>query len=208
MAKSNKQQLDELLGILEEVRGGTADPAPQQTVIPDDLPESGTTVVNNAPPPNMPPKKRDDLSINEKDDRELAETQRNLAQIDELIAVSKNVMQHVYGVVTSTDILDAATITAAAKLISETRALIAEHLTIQKDERDFLNKVQMESIKHRHQMELMEKKYELEQKRLQQKNPPLDAPMANVPTTQGATGGLKAYSSADMMRMLNEEDDQ
>ena len=228
--KSSKQQLDELLGILDDVKSSipqassTAVTAsvPTEQLIPDDLPDSGTAAVSAAPtPPPAPtvptpapqqatpptPVASQGLNVLEQDDHELAQTQRNLAEIDELIVVSKNVMNHVYGVVTSTDILDAATIAAAAKLINETRALIAEHLTIQKDERDFLNKVQMEEIKHRHQMELMEKKFELEQKRFQQKNPAMNAPANNVQpmTPASASNGMKAYSSADLRKMLEEE---
>ena len=241
MAKSSKQQLDELLGIMDELskeQKATPPPklpskaeqvGPPADIIPDDLPNSGTSQAVgqgvNVPPPSAPiqatqpqmpqsimpqqpqPPQPIDPTMNlmAKDDAELMATEKNLAEIDELIVVSKNVMQHVYGVVTSTDILDAATIAAAAKLISETRALIAEHLTIQKDERDYLNKVQMENIKHRHQMELMEKKFELEQKRFQQKNPALSAPANNVQPVTPASNGMKAYSSADLMKMISED---
>ncbi len=245
MAKSSKQQLDELLGIMDELsKEQKATPPPKlpskaeqvgsTNIIPDDLPDSGTSqavgqgvnvssssatpIQATQPqvpqqsimpqPPTQPPRPADPtMNLMAKDDAELMATEKNLQEIDELIVVSKNVMQHVYGVVTSTDILDAATIAAAAKLISETRALIAEHLTIQKDERDYLNKVQMENIKHRHQMELMEKRFELEQKRFQQKNPPIaNAPVANVTTPQGASqNGMKAYSSADLMKMISED---
>ena len=229
MPKTSKQQLDELLGILDDVKSTIvptnpppAPPSPEQ-VIPDDLPGSGTDSVQKAASftqqvvpapapggqstsiPQVQASSSDGLNIMAKDDAELMATEKNLAEIDELIAVSKNVMSHVYGVVTSTDILDAATIAAAAKLINETRALIAEHLTIQKDERDFLNKVQMEEIKHRHQMELMEKKFELEQKRFQQKNPALNAPANNVQPVSPASNGMKAYSSADLMKMISED---
>lgn len=237
MAKSNKQQLDELLGILDEVKASSPQPpstpaSPKaETIIPDDLPESGSNLVAGTvnltqPAPPAPPATPTppapvtatpippaasvppgEMDLMQKDDAEIVATQKNLEQIDDLIVVSKNVMQHVYGVVTSTDILDAATIAAAAKLISETRALIAEHLTIQKDERDFLNKVQMEAIKHRHQMELMEKKFELEQKRFQQKNPAMNAPANNVQpmTPTPASNGMKAYSSADLRKMLEDD---
>lgn len=212
MAKSNKQQLDELLGIMDELskKQDSSASAPVQPTIPDDLPESGTNSVKSASLGQAfqsPVQKPLDESMNimAKDDAELMATEKNLAEIDELIVVSKNVMQHVYGVVTSTDILDAATIAAAAKLISETRALIAEHLTIQKDERDYLNKVQMENIKHRHQMELMEKRFELEQKRFQQKNPALSAPANNVQPIAPASNGMKAYSSADLRKMLEQD---
>lgn len=242
MAKSSKQQLDELLGIMDELsKEQKAAPPPKlpskaeqvgpaTDIIPDDLPDSGTSQAVgqgvNIPSPNssvqvsqpqvpqqsiipqqpQPPRPIDPtMNLMAKDDAELMATEKNLAEIDELIVVSKNVMSHVYGVVTSTDILDAATIAAAAKLISETRALIAEHLTIQKDERDYLNKVQMENIKHRHQMELMEKKFELEQKRFQQKNPALSAPANNVQPIAPASNGMKAYSSADLMKMISED---
>lgn len=216
MAKTNKQQLDELLGIMDELSKKKTEPSPEPShpIIPDDLPDSGTEAVSmqagvqpeqTAPPPQpvQVPPAQDMIA---KDDAELMATEKNLQEIDELIVVSKNVMNHVYGVVTSTDILDAATISAAAKLISETRALIAEHLTIQKDERDYLNKVQMENIKHRHQMELMEKRFELEQKRFQQKNPALSAPANNAQPPAQPPNGMKAYSSADLRKMLEEED--
>lgn len=216
MAKTNKQQLDELLGIMDELSKKKTEPSPEpsQPIIPDDLPDSGTEAVSmqagvqpeQAAPPPQPVQVPPAQDMIAKDDAELMATEKNLQEIDELIVVSKNVMNHVYGVVTSTDILDAATISAAAKLISETRALIAEHLTIQKDERDYLNKVQMENIKHRHQMELMEKRFELEQKRFQQKNPALSAPANNVQPAAQPPNGMKAYSSADLRKMLEEED--
>lgn len=216
MAKTNKQQLDELLGIMDELSKKKTEPSPEpsQPIIPDDLPDSGTEAVSmqagvqpeQAPPSPQPVQIPPAQDMIAKDDAELMATEKNLQEIDELIVVSKNVMNHVYGVVTSTDILDAATISAAAKLISETRALIAEHLTIQKDERDYLNKVQMENIKHRHQMELMEKRFELEQKRFQQKNPAMNAPANNVQPPAQPPNGMKAYSSADLRKMLEEED--
>lgn len=214
MAKTNKQQLDELLGIMDELSKKKTEPSPEpsQPIIPDDLPDSGTEAVSMQaevqpvqPSPAKPVQQSSVGDLIAKDDAELMATEKNLQEIDELIVVSKNVMNHVYGVVTSTDILDAATISAAAKLISETRALIAEHLTIQKDERDYLNKVQMENIKHRHQMELMEKKFELEQKRFQQKNPALNAPANNVQPMTPASNGMKAYSSADLRKMIEDD---
>ena len=226
MAKSNKQQLDELLGILDEMKGGKAatPPPPPQPTIPDDLPESGTEAVSTTPPPvpkAMPPadtvnvpkpqvpvvKHADDgMLLEQADNNEVLETQRNLAEIDNILDIAKNVMQHVYGVVTSTDILDAATIAAAAKLINETRGLVQEHLEIQRAQREFLNKIQMEEIKHRHQMELMEKKFELEQKRYQQKNPPVaNAPANNVQPVSQVPAGMKSYSSADLRKMLDQD---
>jgi len=141
------------------------------------------------------------------DETEMVQTQKSLTEIDSLIEVAKQVITHVYTVVTSSDLLDAPTLTAAANLIKETRNLVQEHLEIQKSQRDFLNQIQMEQIKHQHQLELMEKKYELERLKFQAKNPPMAN--QNVPSQppQGGTGagGLKSYSSADMMRMLDEE---
>lgn len=213
MAKSNKQQLDELLGIMDELKASSGiEPEPPENPIPDDLPREGELMTPTVPKPSAPApvtsekevKRRDPNDLEDADLNELIETQKNLEEIDSILTIAKNVMQHVYSVVTSTDILDAATIAAAAKLISETRGLVDRHLEIQKTQREFLNKIQMEEIKHRHQMELMEKKFELEQKRFQQKNPALNAPASGIPNPPPAQPGMKAYSNADLMKMINE----
>ena len=134
-------------------------------------------------------------------------TLKSLNEVDSLIAIAKSVISHVYGVVTSSDILDASTLSAAAGLIRETRALVEQHLEVQKSERDFLNKMQMEELKHQHQLQLMEKKFELEKMKYQTQHPPeVNTNVSSVQPNKQPTGsdGLRSYSSADMMRMLDQ----
>ena len=216
----NKQKLDELLGIVSEMQkadpnefGNLINGITAENPIPDDIPEV-VVAENKTLTPQQPIVQNtadtqittSPNSLERLDETESIQTQKSLSEIDSLIVVAKNVINHVYSVVTSSDILDAQTISAAANLIKETRALVQEHLEIQKSQRDFLNKIQMEEIKHQHQIQLMEKKFELERLRFQTKNPP--AANQNVPNSQPnqSNNGLKSYSSADMMRMLNEED--
>ena len=232
--EENKRKLDELLGIASELaseNGGIDDyinGIGKENPIPNDIPGQEidlNTVFDDKgnitqSPHDVIDKLEEELTSKQNEIQDaltkqapggLQSVEMTMNEVDSLVDISKRLIQHVYSVITSADILDAATISAGASLIRETRGLIEKHLDVQKEQRNFINKIQLEELRHKHQIELMERRYELDAQKYQRQNPALDthstgSSLSNQPSG-GNGGNIKSYSTTDLMRMLDKDGD-
>lgn len=118
---------------------------------------------------------------------------KNLDNINELIELSKNVIKHLYTNIISTDLIDPELIQAAASFIESTRANISEYLAIYKDRQKFYEKIHLEMLKHKNNLEILEKKYELEAKKL-----------ANGNMLDGTAENLQSYDQTKLVKLLRD----
>jgi hypothetical protein len=112
----------------------------------------------------------------------LAKIGDNLKGIDELITLSTNLIKHLYTNIVSTDLIDAEVVDSAANLIAATHDNVAEYITLYRDREQFYEKVQLALLKHRHNLEYLERKYELEEKLRKAKADALSAMPENLQT--------------------------
>lgn len=103
----------------------------------------------------------------------------NLKGIDELISISTNLIKHLYTNIISTDLIDPELVEAAANLIKATHDNITEYIGLYKDREKFYERIQLEMLKHRNNLELLNKKYELESRKM---SDPLSADPENLQT--------------------------
>ncbi len=90
----------------------------------------------------------------------------NLKGIDELISISTNLIKHLYTNIISTDLIDPELVEAAANLIKATHDNITEYIGLYKDREKFYERIQLEMLKHKNNLELLNKKYELESRKM------------------------------------------
>lgn len=109
----------------------------------------------------------------------VARLRDNLKGIDELVSLSTNLIKHLYTNIISTDLIDPELIEAAANLIKATHDNIAEYIDLYKDREKFYERIQLEMLKHKNNLELLNKKYELESRKL---SDPLSADPENLQT--------------------------
>lgn len=84
------------------------------------------------------------------------------SNIQELIGVSKNMIQHVYDNIVSTDLIDARLVTAAAQFIKECRASVESYLTLYQDRLKFFDKIRLMQLEQEQKKELLEMRFKHE----------------------------------------------
>ena len=107
-------------------------------------------------------------------------------------------IKHLYTNIISTDLIDPEIVQAAASFIETTRANISEYLEIYKERQKFFEKIQFEAIKHQHNLEILERKYELEAKRMSSSNSGILSANAE---------NLQVFDQTKLIRMLNDVED-
>lgn len=85
--------------------------------------------------------------------------------IEDLVDSTKQMIVNVYSIISSCDVLDSETVSAAASLIGETRQLLAEYTSLYKQRVKFFDQVKLEMLKQRHRMELLQMKEEMEKRK-------------------------------------------
>lgn len=128
--------------------------------------------------------------------------------IEDLVDTTKQMIGTVYSIISSCDVLDSETVSAAASLITSTKQLIAEYLGLYKQRVKFFDNVKMETLKQQHRLELMERKYQLDEEKWNRQN--------TKPTeAEDITGkggdvppGMVEAGSVDMLKLLQEMDDE
>ena len=129
--------------------------------------------------------------------------------IEDLVDTTKSMLGNVYGIISSCDVLDSETVSAAASLIGETRQLIAEYTGLYKQRVKFFDNVKMEMLKQKNKEDLMRLKYQLDREKeewkMKNKTPVADA---NVVDSQEVPPGMVSFGTDDMLKMLKEMEDE
>ena len=128
--------------------------------------------------------------------------------IEDLVDTTKQMIGTVYSIISSCDVLDSETVSAAASLITSTKQLIAEYLGLYKQRVKFFDNVKMEMMNQDHRLELLREKYRLEEEK---QNRLMSKPVeAQDVTGQGGNvpPGMVEAGSVDMLKLLEEIDDE
>ena len=129
--------------------------------------------------------------------------------IEDLVDTTKSMLGNVYGIISSCDVLDSETVSAAASLIGETRQLIAEYTGLYKQRVKFFDNVKMEMLKQKNKEDLMRLKYQLDREKeewkMKNKTPVADA---NVVDSHEVPPGMVSFGTDDMLKMLKEMEDE
>ena len=128
--------------------------------------------------------------------------------IEDLVDTTKQMIGTVYSIISSCDVLDSETVSAAAALITSTKQLIAEYLGLYKQRVKFFDTMKLEMLKQQHRIELMERKYQLDQEKWNNQN---SKPVEAEDVTGGGGNvppGMVEAGSMDMLSLLKEIDDE
>ena len=128
--------------------------------------------------------------------------------IEDLVDTTKQMIGTVYSIISSCDVLDSETVSAAASLITSTKQLIAEYLGLYKQRVKFFDSVKMETLKQQHRIELLERKYQLDEAKWNMQN----TKPAEAEDITGKSGnvppGMVEVGSVDVLKLLQEMDDE
>ena len=128
--------------------------------------------------------------------------------IEDLVDTTKQMIGTVYSIISSCDVLDSETVSAAASLITSTKQLIAEYLGLYKQRVKFFDNVKLEMMKQEHRLELLREKYRLDEEK---QNRLMSKPAeAQEVTGQGGNvpPGMVEAGSVDMLKLLEQIDDE
>ena len=141
----------------------------------------------------------------------LVNVENAFKSIEDLVDSTKQMIGTVYGIISSCDVLDSETVSAAASLIGETRQLIAEYTSLYKQRIKFFDSVKMEQLKQQHKIELLERKYQLDEEKYNR----INSTPAEAEDVTGKGGivppGMVESGAVDMLKLLdemNKEDDE
>ena len=124
--------------------------------------------------------------------------------IEDLVDTTKQMIGTVYSIISSCDVLDSETVSAAASLITSTKQLIAEYLGLYKQRVKFFDNVKLEMMKQEHRLELLREKYRLDEEK---QNKLMSKPVeAQEVTGQGGNvpPGMVEAGSMDMLKLMDE----
>ena len=119
---------------------------------------------------------------------------QNLTEIKDLIEISKNTIRHVYDSLVSSELVDSELVSAFAKLMESTKLTVGEYITLYKDRLAFYDKVRLETLKHKNDMEKIKYKHDLDMEKLNSK----------VKTIDVSNNNSNAYTQEDIIKMLEE----
>ena len=128
--------------------------------------------------------------------------------IEDLVDTTKQMIGTVYSIISSCDVLDSETVSAAASLITSTKQLIAEYLGLYKQRVKFFDNVKLEMMKQDNRERLLKLKYQLDREKWNQQN---TKPAEAVDVTgQGGNvpPGMVEAGSVDMLKLLEQMDDE
>lgn len=120
----------------------------------------------------------------------------SLSEIKSLIEISKNTIRHVYDSLVSSDLIDSELVSSFAKLMESTKLTVTEYINLYKDRLIFYDKVRLENLKHKNDMEKIKYKHDLDMEKLQSKNV----------QTIDISNNNNSYSQEDIIKMLEEQE--
>ena len=131
--------------------------------------------------------------------------------IEDLVDSTKQMLANVYTIISSCDVLDSETVSAAASLIGETRQLISEYTGLYKQRVKFFDNVKMEELKQKNRLELLERKHQLDIEKYNIQHPATPAEAVEAKSGDGAPPGMVEYdtdATLKMLAQLDEEDEE
>lgn len=127
--------------------------------------------------------------------------------IEDLVDTTKQMIANVYGIISSCDVLDSETVSAAASLIGETRQLIGEYTSLYKQRVKFFDQVKMEQLKQQNRLELLERKHQLEMEKYDKQHPSVPADAMEIKDGQEVPSGMVQVDTNEMLKWMKELDE-
>lgn len=138
----------------------------------------------------------------------LVNVENAFRSIEDLVDTTKQMIGTVYGIISSCDVLDSETVSAAASLIGETRQLIAEYTSLYKQRIKFFDNMKLEMLKQEHRKELLELKQKYDLEKMDRKNStPVEA-QEITPGSGHVPNGMVESGAIDMLKLLEEMDNE
>lgn len=128
--------------------------------------------------------------------------------IEDLVDTTKQMIANVYGIISSCDVLDSETVSAAASLIGETRQLISEYTGLYKQRVKFFDNVKMETLKQQNRLELLERKHKLDMEKYEKQHPSVPAEAMEIKDGQEVPSGMVQVGTDEMLKWMKELDDE
>ena len=127
--------------------------------------------------------------------------------IEDLVDTTKQMIANVYGIISSCDVLESETVSAAASLIGETRQLIGEYTSLYKQRVKFFDQVKMEQLKQQNRLELLERKHQLEMEKYDKQHPSVPADAMEIKDGQEVPSGMVQVDTNEMLKWMKELDE-
>lgn len=122
--------------------------------------------------------------------------QNSLAEIKDLIDVSKMTIKHVYEQVTSMELIDSELVQALSKLMESTHIQVQEYINLYRDRMQFFDKMRLKQLDHQLKIMQMDHKHKLDMEKLEAKSEP-----SQVVENQ------MAFSQEDVISAIKEAED-
>ena len=129
---------------------------------------------------------------------DIASMSKSLKEVEELIQMSKSVIQHVANSILATSLIDSEAVQAYSKLLESIHISISEFIQVYKDKQNFINKIKFALFQQEQKKELMLYKHNLELEKIKLKSGPEPVDPNDVRT--------RPWSQEDITKMLNSPD--
>ena len=129
---------------------------------------------------------------------DIASMSHSLKEVEELIQMSKSVIQHVANSILATSLIDSEAVQAYSKLLESLHISISEFIQVYKDKQNFINKVKFALFQQEQKKDLMLYKHNLELEKIKLKDGPKQIDPNDVKT--------RSWSQEDITKLLNEAD--
>lgn len=130
---------------------------------------------------------------NDGKDISLPVMESNLAEISELIGVSKKIIAKVYENIITNEFVDSELVLAASQLIQTTHTSVSIYIDLYKERKRFYNQVAMKMLDHKNKLELLQRKHEYKMLEMEKGN-----------KTEEDVENRVNFSQANIMKALQE----
>lgn len=131
---------------------------------------------------------------------DIATMNKSLKEIEEMVSLSKDILNHVAQSILATTLIDSEAVQAYSKLLESIHLNIVEFIQVYKDKQNFIDKIKFALFTQQQKKELMLYKHNLEIEKLKLKNGPDPVEADSVTTRQ--------WKQEEITKMLNENTDE
>lgn len=130
------------------------------------------------------------------EDQSIAQSvQKSLNDINDLVLLSKQIIQHLYTDIVSSELIDSELITSTATFIQATHDNVKEYIELYRDRLKFFDNLKLEMVRHKNKTEAIKLKHQLDLEKIQKQNP-----LNVVPEN------MRQFSSEDIVNVLKKID--
>ena len=128
---------------------------------------------------------------------EISSIGQSLKEVEDMVNLSKSVLQHVADSILGTSLVDSESVQAYSKLLESIHLNIVEFISIYKDKSNFIDKIKFALFQQQQKKELMLMKHQLDLEKLKLKAEPTEISAESISTN-------RSWNQDDIVRMLND----